>query len=97
MRWKISRDWTADPPGELICIATVPSAAMEKARSSGEATAESDRPGRKGVLEPITPDMRSTGTRGPFFRSLSRNLLIDARWKKRLVERGSAIRIARII
>src|SRR5262245_33827543 len=92
MRWKISRDCTADPPGELTTMATAP-LAMAKARSSGPATLVIDRPGRSGVTAPMTPDRRTTGTTGPLLNRRLRNLLMILRaagafgngWRKQSV------------
>src|SRR4051794_10150911 len=65
MRLKMRWDWTGDPPGELITIATLGSLEKLKALSIGPATDASASPGRRGVTMPIGPVKRSTGTTGP--------------------------------
>ncbi len=72
MRLKISVDWTAEPPGELIWIATALAPRMVNAFSIAEATVDSARPGLNGgELTPMAPARRSTGTRGRDFVQLA--------------------------
>ena len=53
-----------EPPGELTRIATARALRIANARSSERATVDSISPGRSGVLTPITPERRTTGTTG---------------------------------
>ena len=64
MRRKIRCDCAADPPGELMTIATAAASRVAKARSSAGATAAIESPCRSGITAPITPDSRTTGTAG---------------------------------
>src|SRR3990170_2843056 len=60
----MSIDCTAEPPGELIWMATALAPRMEKALSMAEALVDRARPGRSGVTTPIGPLNLRTGTRG---------------------------------
>jgi hypothetical protein len=58
-------DCTAEPPGELMTMATVGSFDSSKAFSMAPAHCAIDKPGRSGVTRPMGPEKRSTGTTGP--------------------------------
>ena len=64
MRRKIRCDCAGDPPGELTISATARALRVANARSSERATPDIISPGRSGVLTPMTPDSRTTGTTG---------------------------------
>src|SRR6478735_4038488 len=61
----MSTDCTAEPPGELIWMATALAPRMEKAFSIAVALVESVRPGRSGVDKPMAPLNLSTGISAP--------------------------------
>src|SRR5215469_9238847 len=66
MRWPISADCTADPPGELMASATALAPRMPKARASSGAadSTESPRAPRR-LPDVMAPVRRTTGTVGP--------------------------------
>ena len=64
MRRKIRCDCDGEPPGELMISATARALRVAKARSSERAVLDSISPGRNGVVTPMTPVSRTTGTTG---------------------------------
>ena len=73
MRRKIRCDCAGEPPGELTISATARALRVANARSSERAMPEIISPGRSGVLTPMTPDSRTTGTTGMSARKRAGN------------------------